>query len=197
MALAITTDHGDQAVDLLLEQYQNKPRIEGWLRSYIAEVQAIENAAWDVLLLRLIDNAENEQLDVIGRIVGELRGDHDDATYRIFIAVRIRVNRSKGHASDVLEVLAMLDTTERIFQEIRPANFFFEFAVPMVLDPEDVLLTLQDTKAGGVGLVMVVPTTDADNQFLWSDVDEPNEPDHGFGDVDTPGSFGLLSAVYV
>ncbi len=196
MALTRTTDHADQGVALLLEQYQNKPRIEGWLRSYLDEVQELEDVAWDVLILRLIDNASDEQLNVIGRLVGELRKDHDDATYRIFIAVRIRVNRSKGHASDVLEVLAMLDTTARRFDEVRPANIHFEFAEPMVLDPQDVHDTLSDTKAGGVGLVMVVPTTDSDNQFLWSDVDEPNEPDHGFGDVDTPGDFGLLSAVY-
>lgn len=197
MAIALFTEHGDQAVALLLEQYKNKPRIEGWLRSIIAEIQTLENVTWDVILLRLIDNAANAQLDVIGRLVGEMRRGHDDTTYRHYIAVRIRVNRSKGHASDVLEVLALLDTTPRTFDEIQPANMIFQFATPMVLDPNDVLLTLRDTKGGGVGLVMIVPTADADHQFLFSDVDEPNEPDHGYGDVDTPGSFGLLSAVYV
>ncbi len=201
MGISRTTDHGDQAVDLLLEQYKNKPRLEALLRAYVSEVQAFEDAAWDVLILRLIDNASAEQLNVIGRIVGESRGNHIDALYRLFIAVRIRINRSQGHASDVLEVLFMLTegspAEARRFYEVWPANMLIEFTYPLDLpDPQEVFDRLFDTKAGGVGLIMITPTQDEAAQFWWSDVDEVSIASHGYGDVDTPDYFGLLSAVY-
>ena len=48
------------------------------------------------------------QIDVIGGLVGELRQGRVDASYLPAVLARIRVNRSKGTAEDIIQVANLL-----------------------------------------------------------------------------------------
>lgn len=151
-------DHVDQGLLRLLNQFKGRPRIAAWNRAYLNQCQKLEDAIFDVLIKRTIDAAEGVQLDALGRIVGELRDDLPDDDYRIFILARIYINKSQGHLSDVLKVLAyIISTPVRVFEY--PACIAIESSLILARDPVVVYNHLRQTKAGGIKLSLVVPTS--------------------------------------
>lgn len=152
-------DHVGQGLGLLLNQFKNKPRLAAWATAYLRQCQLLEDAIYDVMIKRLIDNATGIRLDVIGKIVGEPRSDRDDPTYKIFIFARIRVNRSRGALIDVLEVIAMITATPLLLREYQPACIAIEMLAIPDRDPVLIYIILRDTKAGGVKLSMISPTS--------------------------------------
>lgn len=195
MPIRRVPDHVDQALDLLLTQYQERPRFAAWLRSYLRQVQLLSDATFAVILARMIDRAVGAQLDQIGRIVGELRQDRVDGLYRIFIRARIRINRSQGTIVDIIDVLNIIAGVPFLADEAFPSAYLVELEEEPEIDPVLIFRALQDTKAGGIGMNMISPTTTPDMQFRFSDANSvDNDPDQGFGDANDPDTFGLLSA---
>lgn len=198
MALSPVTDHVERGLENLIDQFKGRPRMESWVASYLKEVQALSDAAWEVLISRLIDDAVDAQLDVLGKIVGEPRNERDDDTYRLFISARVRINRSLGLSLDILEVLAIIASgTPKLVLEYYPAALLIEFLEETEHDPVLLFLMMLQTKAGGVGLNMIAPTTTPDMQFRWGDADDPDvsttPSTQGFGDASDPDTYGLLS----
>lgn len=97
--------HASDGVDLLLEQFRGKPLIEGLLRAFLDQVQAIEDDLWKILLLLDLDQCTDAHLDGVGDLVGEVRRGRADADYREAIRIRIRVNLSNGKHSEILSIL--------------------------------------------------------------------------------------------
>lgn len=108
MTLDLVTDHSDQAMSLVIDEHQGLPAFEAWVRSYVDEVQEVEQAIYDVAYYHLIDNATGVRLDVLGRIVGQPRRGQNDDTYRVYITARIAVNKSRGANSDIRRVAGVL-----------------------------------------------------------------------------------------
>lgn len=102
------TTHADDGVALLLAQFKDKPRLEALLRSYLDQVQEIEDALWQLFALRWIDTAEEQQLDDIGELVGQPRNGALDAAYRVYLKARIRVNYSDGRIEQLIGILSLL-----------------------------------------------------------------------------------------
>lgn len=182
MTLARITDHVEQGLALLITQYRGKPRLAAWTSAYLRQVQVLEDAIYDVLIKRMIDNASGEQLDVVGRIVGEPRDDNDDANLRIFINARIRMNRSRGNSDDVLAVLQLISATPVRFAEYRAATIFIGALVVTDRDPVLIYNRMHGTKAGGVKLTFVVPTTNT-RALLARSVGDADDPLHAAGDA--------------
>lgn len=108
MAISAVTDHVSRGLSRLIEQYKGKPRLEAYVRSFLKEVQTLSDAAWVVLVSRLIDDAVGEQLTVLGRLVGQGRVADDDERFRVIVRARIAVNRSHGHIDDIIVVAKLL-----------------------------------------------------------------------------------------
>lgn len=130
MAITKVDDHVEQAQGLLIEQYQERPRLAAWLASYSTRCQEAEDMLWDVLTKRLIDNAEGAQLDMIGKIVDEPRQGRDDATYKVYVLAKIRINWSQGTPDDVIAVLQILDAAAFRYVELYPASFEIQYDAP-------------------------------------------------------------------
>jgi len=143
-----------------ISQYQGKPRLLAWILSYVRRCQELEDAAWDVILRRMIDNAENAQLDTIGKIVGQLRNGQDDPTYRIYITARIRINRSHGHPDDVISVLQLIESAAFGYGEYYPCTAWIEFTAPPSADPRVLSDLAKLAVASGVQLFLVEAATD-------------------------------------
>lgn len=137
-------DIDDQAVDLLIQQYKDKPVIEAIVRSYARRCQELEHAAWDVINSRLLGEvyvlfprnnprtceeiadtstaeegiikltATGVRLDLVGKIVGEARLGRSDADYEVGIKIRIAINRSNGRSDDLIEICALAGPLEKV-----------------------------------------------------------------------------------
>lgn len=197
MPLERVTTHVEDGLDLLLDQFKGKPRLRGWLASYLRQVQLLEDAIYDVIVARMIARAVGDQLDQIGRLVGERRLDRNDTIYRVFIRARILTNRSNGTAPELLAILALTTAVHFVFGDYQPACWLVEFDAVLEYDPTIFYELLYRAKAGGVSLVMVAPTTTESMQFRFGDASASGvlttPSNQGMGDADDPDTFGLLS----
>lgn len=101
----LKTDYTPEALERLLTTLKGDAKTDGLIASYLDRCQELEAAAHPMLVQRDIDSAEGVQLTGIGEIVGEPRGGRDDELYRVFLRVRILVNRSRATASDLIEIV--------------------------------------------------------------------------------------------
>lgn len=181
-------DHGARMVSRLAEQYKGKPLIEALLATIAPQVQQVEDMLFGVLLgYRLEASASGEQLDVLGRVVGQDREAADDAEYRLRIAARIRANVSTGSAESIYRVFSILlpapDNTLAITPHY-PASFVLD--VFGAIDPTLVSLYsrfLADSKAAGVGGAGIYTSATDATTFTFSAVGDPDDADLGFGDT--------------
>jgi hypothetical protein len=196
------TDHEEQAYNLLLEQYLEKPRIAALLASYSQEVQELEDAIWGVRIGRMLDDAEGVQLDVIGRLVGLLREGRADNVYRVLLAGKIRVNWSHGHPDDVIAVVRLVQGTENShrYLDVYPASLEVIFQDDFVetdrgfVAPELARLVAQlvrQARSAGVhSMVLAVNEGETPMQMAYGDGDLL-EPGAGmvYTDGDLDGGF--------
>lgn len=151
------TDH-EGAVRRLIEQFKNKPDLEALIRIYLRQIQDLEDAAFEVILERDLDNAVGVQLSTIGSIVQQPRTTPDDDRYRTAIRARIAINLSNATAEDVIKVANLLLQEYGESYELRdepPAQFRITVHDPLQSSDADLLLLLLDeADAGGVRLVL-------------------------------------------
>lgn len=107
-------DHGQDAIDHLLPDYDNKPRIEAWLRAAGAQLTQLEAELVSLHRMKSLTYATGIYLDLLGVIVGEPRKARIDAAYKPYINIRILVNKSKGLAGDLYAIM-MLALTGNTF----------------------------------------------------------------------------------
>ena len=81
------------------------PNLNAFLAALLRQVQKAEDALKAVIQERFLGFASGDNLDAIGRLVGEPRlGRLDDNVYRKAIRLRIYVNGSSGRPEDLMEV---------------------------------------------------------------------------------------------
>lgn len=105
MALAQILDHAARAIARLAAQFAEAPLFKGLISAVAAEIQAVEDGLYGVLLTRDVESAEDATLDSIGVLVGApARGGRNDTDYRNRIKTQILMNRSNGVGADVYAV---------------------------------------------------------------------------------------------
>lgn len=177
--LAQITNYAEEAAERPIDQYRDKPRLLGWMLSYVNRCQELESAAWDVIIKRMIDYATDSQLDTIGKIVGQRRNGQSDHTYRVYITARIRINRSQGHADDVIDVLMLVEAALFAYTEYYPASALIEYGATPSTAPNVLIDLAKLAVSAGVQLQLTaIPEgLDSDNTFecridIHGDADE-------------------------
>jgi hypothetical protein len=171
------TDHATGAPNLFTDMFRGRPRLEAILVALTRPFVALETAAWDVILKRTLDASTYEQLDVIGRVVGEQRKGRTDAQYRAILRLVIRARRSQGRTTDVLDVLT-LSGFDFSYREHFPAGFRAE--VFSITNGPDLAFWVFVAKAlGAAATVAYSPTSRA---TTWG--------------VDSSGTAGVTGNVY-
>jgi hypothetical protein len=160
----------------LYGQFQNAPVMTGIVASYAVQAQELETLFVNLIILRALPNAENAQLDVLGKIVGEERQGRTDDEYRIGIGARIKGNKANGSIEDIIAVLLAADSNLEL--DIRDPGYA-SLVVRLVDDTtamaaEEVDAILQRIKGGGVRADLIYSlVTDANTlSFSSSDVAE-------------------------
>jgi hypothetical protein len=180
-------DYSAEGNDRLIEEYKKKPFIEALNSAVLDELTELEKVFWDLYVLRSLDTAEGVQLDGLGDIVGEPRGNKDEETYRRFIRIRVLVNNSDGKIEQLYSILRGLLGEGFIadIQDSFPAGIVVYVGSPLdPLTPEDVNRLLRKAKGGGIRLDFVYSDLDETDMFLWSDDDDTPDTGgfHGWGD---------------
>lgn len=159
MIPVVESDHSSGAAAKLTDQFRGRVRIEGTLKALCRPFDALEVATWDVINKRRLGTSTAEQLDVLGRVVGEPRRGRSDAEFEAILRLVIRARRSQGRTVDVLDVLT-LSGFPFTYEEHYPAGFRAE--VFGVTNGPDVAVWVFVAKALGVrGQVIFAPTSSA------------------------------------
>jgi hypothetical protein len=103
MTLVKITDHADQALALLLSQFDESDRLRELLQILCDEIQRLENVAHDVLTKSLIDNAVGKILDEYGPLVLTPRGALTDDQYRALIRTTGAAHQSDAIPDPIIE----------------------------------------------------------------------------------------------
>lgn len=191
--------HVAVAQSRLTHKLQGKAKLAALLASYMTEVQALEDAAWQ-LYTDTLDTAVGDSLDVLGRVLGERRdaGLSDDV-YRDVLRATVLANRSNGTGDESLAICVLLfgqvfgDFT---LEESFPAGVLVEPAFAMRA-PDASIRVLRKAKVGGVKLQLIDPPAEAAwFTFAVGIVEQPDNV-RGWGDAvdDTLG--GRLVEVMV
>lgn len=179
MTIVEITDHDARALARLIEQFKKKPRISGVLSAVNAQTQELEGVLFGMLLNRSYANAEGQQLDNIGGIVGLTRvpGDND-ATYRMKLAARISQNTGFGTPENIIALIAFVTgSVSTHLTEVFPALVFATIDAAVADDDaEAVVGIIQSLLPAGVRLGFVASGDDND-AFVFED-----GVGHGFGD---------------
>jgi hypothetical protein len=156
------TDHVTRGVERLIERYR-LPDTSALLASWLTEVQAVEDAFYQLLTQRGIATASGDMLDMLGRIVGQPREGRDDATYRLWISARVLVERSSGTTEQIIAIADKLAGGNTVkLREYFPGSFVLDMGA---LDSHTGLQIAQ----------LIVPAKAAGVRFTatWSNVAWP------------------------
>jgi len=179
-----TIDYDDVGVPRLLWQYRgDQPRMQALLTSLLERLQSLEDVALEVLVGRWPLTAIGDQLDTVGKIVGQERGEQTDAQYRVYILAKILVNKSKGKASDIGYILTTMGVPTIDIIEHYPAEILV-FACG-IDDLENIGPFVAQAAPAGVAFHWVFSPEDADDVFAMSSTLGADEVDSdaGFGDL--------------
>jgi len=131
------SNHVQQAVDRLIQQYKEKPDLESLLSAFVIPVQDVEDVFQDLMFDRALDNAVGDLLDRLGVIIGIAREPgQSDADYRISLQTKIVENISQGEPERLITVYRVLVGAT--------------------------LVHLSENYPGGVGLMSEIDLTDQD-----------------------------------
>jgi len=109
-------DIAGDGVDHLIAQYgPNAPRVEAFLRAFLDEQASIDNVVMKNLAGIWPATAVGYQLDLVGKIVGQERGELDDGPYRVLVSGKIFVNKADSQRPQYLVLLVdILGLTEPV-----------------------------------------------------------------------------------
>jgi hypothetical protein len=172
------TRRNDIAEDMLerLPAQFRKPRIQAFVRAFANQIQKHEQTFYDLWFRRMLDNAEDVDLDNIGAIVGEARQGWEDDEYRRYIRARIKTLRSDGRIETLIAILVLLfeldaaDIGNIDVREYYPAAIVIETIFRVTANGEYITRGfLQKAKPAGVRLDYIAwPATYA-NTFIADD----------------------------
>lgn len=110
-------DHVEDGLDRLLGQFREANNIREINRIILEEVQQLEDALFDLFVLRTLELSTGETLDLYGKVVGERRGGRSDETYRNFIQARILSNLAQGDINRIIKII-------RIYVEANSVEYY-------------------------------------------------------------------------
>jgi len=167
-------DHTAQALERLIERFR-RPKIQALLSAFIAPVQQIEEMFCQMLHNRSLTTSEGEQLNVIGRIVGQRdRGTLTDPEYLNLINARILVNQSSGTPEELLHIARLVLSSGAgilVYTISPPATQLIDFTdmIVGVEQADQLIMFLGAATSAGVRTVMEFSPAPTEDMFTFND----------------------------
>lgn len=160
------------ALSTIYTQFQGAPVMDAIIASYAIQAQELEVVFVSLWVLRSLEYAENDQLDVLGKIVGEERKGRSDADYKIAIGARIRTNKSNATVEDIIAAMVAAEDRTYIVKNNGQASLTVSALGPIgTTDPETLLDVLKGVKGAGIKVDLVYQEEEDDNIFTLSSSD--------------------------
>lgn len=102
------TDHLTVALERAPGTLQEKTNWTNLLTAIINQLQEVETAAHDVLTETTLDNAADDALDQVGKVVGQDRLGLSDAVFRAYCRARIIANQSKTTWEELISICELV-----------------------------------------------------------------------------------------
>lgn len=119
----------DEAQELMLFQFNDSPKLKGLIRELVAPLQCVADNLEKLSDGAYIREASGATLDVLARLVGQQRKDMKDDSLRLWIKLRIMLNRSQGTAEDLLDILVLFfaEKPQILINELKPNDVVITF----------------------------------------------------------------------
>lgn len=151
----LNENHAAEAISHLIELFRNGPRNQSLLESVLSQSQELEDMLWALYYAFMVDTATGDQLDVLGRVVGETRQGRGDEDYRSAVRVRILVNSSSGTVPEMYAIAeGMVPSATVRVQEVAPMTLSIQFDTLGSSSLRTVFTMLRQAKQGGVRLLV-------------------------------------------
>lgn len=166
MSLTIVDNQVETAIRRLLYQFKDKPNFEAFVTAFVQQFQDIEDVIGQLLTDRQVDTATGENLNILGRIVGQPREGRTDADYRIWIKARIQINKSSGLTEEIYNVLKLItgfmDVGDFQIEELDyPASFFMTINPALEsLDPQIIYDVIDEMRSACIAFSIFYHITD-------------------------------------
>lgn len=190
MPLEQATDIVERGILHLTPPFWGKPRFGSIVYSWLSEVQELEDAAFDVINKRLLENATHKQLDTLGKIVGIRRGSAGDDLYRGLIRIKIQVNLSQGQAQDVYDMFSAFSSlvyghTDFVYTEPGPMTIVVRFQDTFPVDSPQLTRLAKAVRPGATSMHVVRPLTNSpsngNTMFRFRDASAASTAAKGYG----------------
>ncbi len=137
------------------------------------QIQELETVALEVLIDTRIANAEGNQLDVIGAIVGLGRSDLSDTDYRSRLLVKILVNQASGTIPEILAIIEILIGNDQLItvSEHFPAAMIIRIDDALVVPIAVLAASVTGARSGGVNTSIEFTLVDDDDTFKFAEAD--------------------------
>ncbi len=155
--------------NLLITQFKTQANFKGLAEIFGAKIQELEAALFQLFTLRGVNTAFGAQLDLLGAIVGVVRGGLDDTDYSTAIRAEILLNISSGTIQQLLSLMyAAFPGYVFTLHESYPADFTIEVhSVPT--NPAQMGALVHTAKPAGVGGYLVYSIVPLGNTFTYCD----------------------------
>lgn len=101
-------DYTEEALSLLLPQFDNSPKLKGLLQTAVEPTIEWQGGLEQMLLAYDARVCGGEQLGKLGKLLNVVRGDKSDEDFRAAILARIIINKSTGSGKNLIEILRLV-----------------------------------------------------------------------------------------
>src|SRR5271166_5121103 len=142
MIVTEITNHVQQALNRLLEQYKGKPGIAALITALVTQIQDLENGFYPIDQLRQLAYAYGQQLDNLGTVIGFERNGLPDNEYFVLLLGTIAENNSDTTIPTMLHIVETVFQATTVFiktpnsvgspplDQVKPAWISFGIANP-------------------------------------------------------------------
>lgn len=192
--LVKNTSHIQDAKERLKFQFKDKDNINKLLEIHVDKVQELENVFWDLLKKRFLDDAEGEQLDKLGTILGSDRNGLEDQDYRFRLKFKVGQNTSEGTTENIIDLFKILTQSAQVLvDEYFPASVVVSNGQPIPDDVKNLVETLLQKVVGAGIKFYYIATFPEDEAFAY--LGKPNEGAFGYGDITDPTVGGKYAGI--
>jgi hypothetical protein len=160
-------DHVELAQSRALESLK-KPLLQVLLASRVSQLQKIEDALWEVISLRNLDDGFGVILDALGGLVGRGRSNENDAAYKISIQIQIIQNNASGVVADYEAIAALLEPASLwTIDDIGAGGFVLYTAGDPSSNPARAYREFEAIRVLGTGMVLLVSVGTPGEELRW------------------------------
>jgi hypothetical protein len=194
MSVSEITNHVERAIDRLVQQYKEKPKLNSLIASFVEQFQELETAGKDLNDNRSINTALGTNLDNLGTIIGLTRNPGEsDALFRARLQAQISQNIAQGQPEIVLDTYRLVTGEDFVLlQELYPAEVALSSAYDFAdQDEVDATIAVIESILPVAVRVQYFGVFDATEAFAFDGV----QPGLGFGtlsDVNVGGKFSKI-----